>query len=85
VQKINVQGQITVNTNIQEHKHAYKINQTINKPTETNRKKISYLILSKLKHKLLIIQFNSIQFIYVQNLTAQRPITKLAQARKWEE
>jgi hypothetical protein len=25
---------------------------------------------------------NSIQFIYVQNLTAQRPITKLAQARK---
>jgi hypothetical protein len=28
---------------------------------------------------------NSIQFIYVQNLTAQRPITKLAQARKWEE
>jgi hypothetical protein len=26
-----------------------------------------------------------IQFIYVQNLTAQRPITKLAQARKWEE
>jgi hypothetical protein len=24
---------------------------------------------------------NSIQFIYVQNLTAQRPITKLAQAR----
>jgi hypothetical protein len=32
-----------------------------------------------------LIQFNSIQFIYVQNLTAQRPITKLAQARKWEE
>jgi hypothetical protein len=31
------------------------------------------------------IQFNSIQFIYVQNLTAQRPITKLGQARKWEE
>jgi hypothetical protein len=29
--------------------------------------------------------FNSIQFIYVQNLIAQRPITKLAQARKWEE
>jgi hypothetical protein len=25
---------------------------------------------------------NSIQFIYVQNLTSQRPITKLAQARK---
>jgi hypothetical protein len=25
---------------------------------------------------------NSIQFIYVQNLTAQMPITKLAQARK---
>jgi hypothetical protein len=25
---------------------------------------------------------NSIQFIYVQNLTAQRPITKLAQAKK---
>jgi hypothetical protein len=25
---------------------------------------------------------NKIQFIYVQNLTAQRPITKLAQARK---
>jgi hypothetical protein len=31
---------------------------------------------------IIIIQFNSIQFIYVQNLTAQRPITKLAQARK---
>jgi hypothetical protein len=28
---------------------------------------------------------NSVQFIYVQNLTAQRPVTKLAQARKWEE
>jgi hypothetical protein len=28
---------------------------------------------------------NSIQFIYVQNLTAQMPITKLAPARKWEE
>jgi hypothetical protein len=28
---------------------------------------------------------NSIQFIYMQNLTVQRPITKLAQARKWEE
>jgi hypothetical protein len=30
---------------------------------------------------------NSIPFniIYVQNLTAKRPITKLAQARKWEE
>jgi hypothetical protein len=28
---------------------------------------------------------NSIKFIYVQNSTAQRPITKLAQARKWEE
>jgi hypothetical protein len=26
-----------------------------------------------------------IPFIYVQNLTAQRPITKFAQARKWEE
>jgi hypothetical protein len=34
---------------------------------------------------IIIIQFNSIQFIYGQNLTAQRPITKLAQARKWEE
>jgi hypothetical protein len=31
------------------------------------------------------IQFNSIQFIYLQNLTAERPITKLAQARKCEE
>jgi hypothetical protein len=31
------------------------------------------------------IQFNSIQFVYVQNLIAQRPITNLAQARKWEE
>jgi hypothetical protein len=36
-------------------------------------------------HQLLTLSFNSIQFIYVQNLTAQRPITKLAQARKWEE
>jgi hypothetical protein len=31
------------------------------------------------------LKFNSNQFIYVQNLTAQRPITKLAQAREWEE
>jgi hypothetical protein len=36
-------------------------------------------------YTIIIIQLNSIQFIYVQNLTAQRPITKLAQARKWEE
>jgi hypothetical protein len=31
-----------------------------------------------------VLKNNSIQFIYVQNLTAQRTITKLAQARKWE-
>jgi hypothetical protein len=36
-------------------------------------------------NNMMIIQFHSIQFIYVQNLTAQRPITKLARARKWEE
>jgi hypothetical protein len=36
-------------------------------------------------HQDIVIQFNSIQFNYVQTLTAQRPITKLAQARKWEE
>jgi hypothetical protein len=31
----------------------------------------------------IIIQLNSIYLC--ENLTAQRPITKLAQARKWEE
>jgi hypothetical protein len=34
---------------------------------------------------MMIIQLNSIQFSYVQNLTAKNPIIKLAQARKWEE
>jgi uncharacterized membrane protein affecting hemolysin expression len=34
---------------------------------------------------IIIIIIIIIQFLYVQNVTAQRPITKLAQARKWEE
>jgi hypothetical protein len=34
------------------------------------------------QHSVGTIQFNSIQFIDVENLTARRAITKLAQARK---
>jgi hypothetical protein len=43
---------------------------------------VAPLQLGKHPYAVKIIQFKSIQFIYVQNLTAQRPITKLAQARK---
>jgi hypothetical protein len=50
--------------------------------------KYTNLIFLVIYNILILIIYNnnnSIQFIYVQNLTAQRPITKLAQARKWAE